>query len=78
MATYKISFVVINGEHPGGLINTEKEPHIGDILTMGGESFEILELVELIPPRGEMYYLHATCKPAENASAGGEQKRPVE
>ncbi len=68
MAVYKISYVVTEGTHPGGIINLDHKPEIGDILTMGDQQFEIVELVELIPPRGEFYYLHATCKAIQKAT----------
>jgi hypothetical protein len=27
--------------------------------------FEVVEVTELMPPRGDFAYLHATCKPAQ-------------
>ncbi len=67
MAVYKISYVVVEGTHPGGIINLDHKPKVGDVLTMGEQQFEIVELLELIPPRGEFYYLHATCKAIQQA-----------
>ena len=37
----------------------------GEILKIGSDEFEILEALELIPPRGDFHYIHVTCKPME-------------
>ena len=60
---YKVSFVVQGGTHPGGIQNLEERPKIGDVLAMGNQQFEIIEVMEIIPPRGDFAYLHATCRP---------------
>jgi hypothetical protein len=62
---YKVSFVVQGGAHPGGIQNLDKRPEIGDRLELGGNRFEIVEVLEIIPPRGDFAYLHATCKPIQ-------------
>ena len=59
---YKISYVVIGGEHPGAIVNVEKKPEPGETLTFDGRVFEIVEIVELMPPVGNFGFLHATCK----------------
>jgi hypothetical protein len=61
---YKVSFVVQGGTHPGGIQNLEERPQIGDVLALGNQEFEIIEVMEIIPPRGDFAYLHATCRPA--------------
>ena len=66
MATYKVSYVVVESKHPGGIINLDHMPKVGDIITMGDQDLEIIEVFELMPPRGEFYYLHATCKVPQN------------
>ena len=63
---YKVSFVVQGGTHPGGILNLEDRPQIGQILNIGKQAFEVIEVLEIIPPRGEFAYLHATCKPVED------------
>jgi hypothetical protein len=60
---YKVSFVVQGGTHPGGIENLDKRPEPGEVLNLGNEKFEIVEVMEIIPPRGEFAYLHATCRP---------------
>ncbi len=59
---YKISYVVIGGEHPGAIVNVEEKPEPGELLTFDGRVFEIVEIVELMPPVGNFGFLHATCK----------------
>lgn len=59
---YKVSYVVVGGEHPGAIANVEQPPQVGDRVTLGKYEFEIIEILELMPPRGEFSFLHATCK----------------
>jgi hypothetical protein len=63
---YKVSFVVQGGTHPGGIQSLDKRPEVGDQLHLAGLTFEIVEVLEIIPPRGEFAYLHATCKPLQD------------
>ncbi|HET89550.1 MAG TPA: hypothetical protein ENN99_02260 [Chloroflexi bacterium] len=65
---YKVSYVIIGRSHPGEIVNMDTPPRVGDQIQLGDELFEIIEVVDLIPPRGEFAYLHATCKPVENES----------
>ena len=62
MATYKISYVVKGADHPGGIVNKDSPPVIGETFRVGEIRLKVLEVVELMPPRGEFYYLHATCE----------------
>lgn len=66
---YKVSFVVQGGTHAGGIQNLDERPEAGDQLTLGGQKFEIVEVLEIIPPRGNFAYLHATCKPVVDQDA---------
>ncbi|MBN1313267.1 MAG: hypothetical protein JXB30_17800 [Anaerolineae bacterium] len=59
---YKVSYVVVGGEHPGAIANVEKPPQVGDRVKLGNNDFEVIEILELMPPRGEFSFLHATCK----------------
>ena len=63
---YKVSFVVQGGTHPGGIQNLDKRPQVGDHLNLGGNKFKIIEVLEIIPPRGDFAYLHATSKPVQD------------
>jgi hypothetical protein len=59
---YKVSYVVVGHPHPGAIVNLENLPRIGDWVMLGGKPFEIIEVVDLAPPRGDFAYLHATCR----------------
>jgi hypothetical protein len=59
---YKVSYVVVGGEHPGAIANVEKPPQVGDRIKLGDYEFEVMEVLELMPPRGEFSFLHATCR----------------
>ncbi len=65
MAVYKVSYVVKGSEHPGGIVNLDYQPQVGEKFEFGDIFLEVLEIVELMPPRGDFYYIHATCKIAE-------------
>ena len=62
---YKVSFVVQGGSHPGGIQNLDKRPEVGEVLMLGDQRFQIIEVMELVPPRGDYAYMHATCRPAD-------------
>ena len=62
---YKVSYVVVGGDHPGAIANVETPPQVGDRVQLGKLELEIIEVLELMPPRGEFSFLHATCKPVE-------------
>jgi uncharacterized protein (UPF0128 family) len=62
---YQVSYVVIGGKHAGTIMNQEERPEVGERVEFTGETFEIIEVLEIIPPKGNFTYLHATCKPVE-------------
>jgi len=59
---YKVSYVVQGGEFPGGIRNQTDEPTIGDLVQIGPNQFEIVEVFEIMPPREDFQFLHATVK----------------
>jgi hypothetical protein len=59
---YKVSFVVLDDTHPGGIQNLDHRPAVGEELVSGNRRFEIIEVTELLPPYGNYSYLHATCR----------------
>jgi hypothetical protein len=59
---YKISYVVQGGTHPGAIMNVDHRPVVGEQVRFDGRIFEILEVMELMPPVGNFGFLHATCK----------------
>ena len=59
---YKVSYVVVGGEHPGAIANVDTPPKVGDRVKLGKQEFEVLDVMELMPPRGGFAFLHATCQ----------------
>jgi len=68
MAIFKVSYVVTGIKHPGAIMNQSKRPDIGDHVTIGDDTFIITEVFDLIPPRGNFHYIHASCKPVISPS----------
>lgn len=62
---YKVSLVIQGGGDPGAIQDMEKRPEKGDRVKLGDKLYEIVEVLEIIPSRGEFGYLHATCQPVE-------------
>ena len=67
---YKVSYVVVSGKHPGTIANVDKRPKVGDRVVLGKHEFEITEVLELMPPRGDFAFLHATCKEVDEGEQG--------
>jgi hypothetical protein len=63
MAVYKVSVVVTKSDHPGAIVNLKVAPEVGKSLSLGNEEFTIVEVLELMPPRGDFHFLHVTCIP---------------
>jgi hypothetical protein len=66
MAVYKVSYVVKGSEHPGTIANADHRPAIGEKVKLGDDNFVIVEVIDLMPPRGDFHFIHATCQPAED------------
>lgn len=62
---YKVSYVVVGGKHSGGITNTDSEPKAGDEVTLDKIRYTVVEVIPLVPPRGDFEYLHVTLKPIE-------------
>jgi len=62
MATYKVSYVITGSDHPGAILSMRDAPKVGDIVKLGNDIFEVIEVLELMPPRGDFHYFHATCR----------------
>jgi hypothetical protein len=63
VATYKVSLVIPGVEHSGAIVNLRERPQVGQHLRVGDLEVEVLEVMDLIPPRGDFYFVHATCRP---------------
>lgn len=68
MTVYKLSLVVPGRRDLGGVQEFDQEPKPGDSVWLGQEKYQIVEVVELMRPRNETIFLHATCQPV-----GGER-----
>ncbi len=66
MGVYKVSYVVKGKDHPGGILNLDNCPQVGDTFQIGDCTLKVLEIVELMPPRGDFHYIHATCVMVED------------
>ncbi|MBN1964376.1 MAG: hypothetical protein JW910_07005 [Anaerolineae bacterium] len=69
---YKVSYVVMGGEHPGGIMNHIQRPEVGDRVEIGKMTFKIIEIHEVMPPRGDFQFLHATVNPVSTAELESE------
>jgi hypothetical protein len=59
---YKVSYVVIGSQHPGAIINHIERPKVGDKVDIGHLTFEIVEIQEMMAPRNDFQFLHATVR----------------
>jgi hypothetical protein len=59
---YKVSYVVMDGKHAGAILSTDDEPIPGEQVTFDGRIFEIVEVIELMPPIGDFCFMHVTCR----------------
>ncbi len=64
---YKVSYVVLGGKHPGAIRTQPEAPQIGSQIRLGRRIFEIVEVSEIMPPRDDFAFLHATLKLVEKA-----------
>jgi hypothetical protein len=62
-AVYKVSYVVTGEEHPGAILNIDQQPKVGDHVHLGEREFVVVEIVDLMPARGDFHFLHATLRP---------------
>lgn len=62
---YKVSYVVLGGRYSGGIKNDTERPQVGQQIRLGRKLFEVVEIKEILPPRDDFQFLHATVKPVE-------------
>ena len=62
---YKVSYVVVGGDFPGAIVNQDTPPQLGEVVELGEDEFEIIEVTDLIPPQGDFAYLHVSVKSAK-------------
>jgi hypothetical protein len=76
MAIYKVSYVISGSDHPGAIYNQDQPPKPGDTVFLGNLKVEIIEVLDLVPPRGGFYYLHATCRPVKVEETTRDKTKP--
>ncbi|MCP4427514.1 MAG: hypothetical protein GY803_23755 [Chloroflexi bacterium] len=59
---YKVSYVILGGAHTGAIFNVDQRPEVGGKVSFDNNVFEIVEVMELMPPVSNFAFLHATCK----------------
>ena len=64
---YKISYVIQGGDYTGAILNSKSAPKIGDPVHLGDGDYEVVDVFDLMPPRGKFHYLHVTCKPISSS-----------
>ena len=62
---YKVSYVILGGQHKGGIKNQMERPKVGDRVRFGRSTYEVTEVKEIMPARDDFQFLHATAKPVE-------------
>jgi hypothetical protein len=65
---YKVSYVVVGKPYLGAIANLDAPPRVGDRVQLGDEVVEVIEVVDLMPPREDFAYLHVTCRPWQEAA----------
>ena len=53
---YKVSYVVLNEEHSGAIVNEDEPPQPGDEVAFDGRIFRVVEVMELMPPLGSFAF----------------------
>jgi hypothetical protein len=71
---YKVSYVVQGGKFPGGIKNQMEKPEVGSTVLIGPNRFEVVEVYEMMPPRDDFQFLHATVRPIADNSGGKPKK----
>ncbi len=60
---YKVSYVIVGSDAKGGIKNQIERPQVGDRVRFGRGTYEIIEVKEIMPPRDDFQFLHATARP---------------
>lgn len=67
---YKVSYVILGGKDKGGIKNQAERPKVGDRVRFGRSTYEVTEVKEIMPPRDDFQFLHATAKPVARKQTG--------
>lgn len=67
---YKVSYVIVGSDAKGGIKNQMERPQVGDRVRFGRDTYEVTEVTEIMPPRDDFQFLHATAKPVPKRQTG--------
>jgi len=62
---YQVSYVIRDPKNPGEIVNSDHYPRIGELVTLKGRSYRVVEVKDLIPPRAKFCYVHALLEPVK-------------
>lgn len=65
---YKVSYVVSDEDSPGSIRNQDTAPKPGDSVRIGDRLFIVEDVQEVMPPRGNFQYLHASVRQTEETA----------
>jgi len=69
MPIYKVSYVVPQRPHEGTILMQDTPPRVGDVITLRETRYRVREVIDLLPSRGVVRFLHATVEPITDAQA---------
>lgn len=59
---YQISYVIRGQPTQGEITEIDHQPRLGEVVTIKGKHYRIIELKELIKPLSQFTYFHALCE----------------
>ncbi|MCC6187892.1 MAG: hypothetical protein IT318_02565 [Anaerolineales bacterium] len=72
----KLSIVIPGGTHAGAILDRPRPPQVGERIQLADVTVEVIEVTELLPPRGDFRFIHVTAHlvaPTPPASAAPPQ-----
>lgn len=60
---YQVSYLIQSDDDKGEIVMRDSPPEVGEIVTIHGKDYEIVEVEPLILPLSEFAYYHAQCEP---------------
>jgi hypothetical protein len=65
-----VSYVIVGSDAKGGIKNQMERPQVGDRVRFGRDTYEVIEVKEIMPPRDDFQFLHATARPVARRQTG--------
>lgn len=60
---YQVSYLIQSEDDKGEIVMRDSPPEVGEVVTVHGKEYEIVEVEPLILPLSEFAYYHARCEP---------------